>query len=172
MIWRAKKIKLTNSDKFTLVDREDYPILSRYAWIIDCMGYCQTRSRKLNRIRMHELIMGTQPKRVQIYHLNGNPLDNRKANLIFATIDIIRHRKARCGQQSKYRGVWRDKARDLWASGMTVNKKTVKFGRFAKENDAALAYDAEAKKRFGKLAALNFPEKESLLDAIRRLLRR
>ncbi len=78
--------------KFAIVDPEDFPDLSKYYWIA-------TRSRKhayaarrvmhngkASYIHMHRQIMQTPEDQV-CHHINKNPLDNRKANLLNLTPD-------------------------------------------------------------------------------------
>jgi hypothetical protein len=66
-------------------------------------------------------------------------------------------RKRKDGKTSKYKGVsWRAQSNQWIAQIQTAGVKT-RIGQFANEIDAARAYDAEAKRRFGEFAHLNFP---------------
>ena len=77
-----KKIKLTNCNKYTLVDAIDYDRVDRFKWHLNDKGYaCQTAySPKGERIKLHRLVMDF-PKGKTVDHKNGNKLDNRKKNL-------------------------------------------------------------------------------------------
>lgn len=71
-----------------LFDKEDLPIVKQYEWHINSNGYAVNRNtwRKNNHntIRLHRLIMNYDGEH-DIDHINGNKLDNRKANLRICT---------------------------------------------------------------------------------------
>lgn len=75
-----KMIKMTNSDKFSFVDDEDYPLLSRLNWYISDNGYAITDA-PVKHIKMHKLIMGPIQRKVVIDHIDRNKLNNQKENL-------------------------------------------------------------------------------------------
>lgn len=97
--------------------------------------------------------------RADIDHINGNPLDNRLANLRQATRseNMANSRSAR-GKTSKYLGVSFDKSRGKWAAELTTNYKKHRLGRFHSEVEAARAYDVAAMRLHGDYAHLNFPK--------------
>ena len=82
-------IKLTQG-KFTIVDDEDVPILSRYRW---CAAkayntfYAVAWYRGMGKnLVMHRLLLGlSEGDHRVIDHINGDGLDNRKANLRVCT---------------------------------------------------------------------------------------
>jgi HNH endonuclease/AP2 domain len=90
-------------------------------------------------------------------HVNGNPLDNRKANLRICTQTENCYNSAkRSGAKSKYKGVSiRDEAKPFRAR-ITKDGKGCHIGSFETEIEAALAYDVKAKEMFGEFARLNF----------------
>jgi len=58
---------------------------------------------------------------------------------------------------SRYKGVSLHKATGRWRAMITLNRRTRSLGLFAREIDAALAYDAAARELFGEYARPNFP---------------
>jgi hypothetical protein len=108
---------------------------------------------------MHREVANT-PDGFMCDHINGNALDNRKANLRSATAfqNCWNARKHSKSCSSKYKGVWFHKGIRKWTAMITVRRKRIHLGVFEDETEAAKAYDKAAKKHFGKFAKLNFPE--------------
>jgi len=102
--------------------------------------------------------MGTEEGKV-IDHINSNGLDNRKANVRFATAqqNCWNQRKQRGNSSSKYKGVHWEKKRNQWRARITFKGRVVRRGRFETEQEAAKAYDGKARELFGEFASLNFP---------------
>jgi len=107
---------------------------------------------------MHQEIMGAVEGKI-INHINHNGLDNRKANLRFATIqqNTWNQRKSRGNYNSRYKGVAWSKSRKKWRARITCNGKVTYIGYFDDEKAAAMAYDVRAKELFGDYAVLNLP---------------
>lgn len=91
-------------------------------------------------------------------HINGNGLDNRKANLREATCaqNSWNSGKSRGVSRSKYKGPAWDKRYRKWEVRISVHGKRIYIGRFNDELEAARAYDAAAVKYHGRYASLNF----------------
>jgi len=91
-------------------------------------------------------------------HINGNGLDNRKANLRLATRRQNQfNRRQRCDAVlSKYKGVTFRKKTNKWLVRIGYCGRRINLGLFDNETDAAKAYDEAAKELFGEFAALNF----------------
>jgi hypothetical protein len=109
-------------------------------------------------IRMHREIVGA-PDGLQVDHVSGDSLDNRRANLRLATqAGNTQNMRMRCDNTSGYRGVcWF--ARDArWKAEISAFGVRRHLGYFYGVLDAARAYDAAAKELHGEFARLNFPE--------------
>jgi hypothetical protein len=161
-----RKIPLTQG-KYAIVDPEDYERLARYRWhalriersFYAVRQYKAKQGRgKYESVRMHQEIMGAAEGKV-IDHINHNSLDNRKANLRFATTqqNSWNKRKNRSNYSSRYKGVAWSKSRKKWRTRITLNGRVIFVGHFDDEKTAAMAYDARAKELFGDYAALNLP---------------
>ena len=108
-----RRIPLTQG-KYAIVDPEDYEELAKYKWFAKRCDrrFYAVRSGKNKNVNMHQVIMGTEEGKV-IDHINSNGLDNRKANVRFATAqqNCWNQRKQRGNSSSKYKGVHWEKER-------------------------------------------------------------
>ena len=104
-------------------------------------------------VRLHRFILDA-PAGVDVDHINGDGLDNRRCNLRICTRreNIANRRKAR-GTASRYLGVYWHKGGRKWAAQCGSSH----IGMFENEIDAAVAHDRVASARYGVFAALNFP---------------
>lgn len=156
-----REIPLTQG-KVAIVDDDDFEELNKFKWYANANGFkgrvYAVRSSK-KRIRMHRQIMGF-PERMDIDHINGNTLDNRKSNLRIATrSQNLMNSGVGARNTSGYKGVspsGRPSAPFL--AQVVVMQKAKNLGRFRSAEEAARAYDKAAKELFGEFARLNFPE--------------
>lgn len=124
--------------------------------------------------RLHRWILGEEniPEGLQIDHINGNPLDNRKKNLRVCTMMQNMVNRSSIHPESKYNGVCYNNGKKRrastgsrrcisrpWRATITLEagKGKVNLGTFATEEEAALAWDKVAYEHFGEFAKLNFP---------------
>jgi len=91
------------------------------------------------------------PRGYVVDHINGNTLDNRKANLRLASRhDNARNCKIPIDNKSGFKGViWRPREKK-WYAQISVNKKTIYLGTFDDPHVASEAYQLAAKKYFGE----------------------
>ncbi len=155
----AAWIPLVNGRGHVLVDGEDYDELSQYRWRFNekpdrRTSYANTEIDG-RPTKLHGLLMGPAPEGQVIDHINGDGLDNRRKNLRFCTQSENHANEHPRKGSSPFKGVSFDKSRNKWSAKITVEGKTINLGRFDREGQAALAYDNEARKRFGRAARLN-----------------
>ena len=96
---------------------------------------------------------GKDPGNRLIDHINGNPSDNRIANLRLATsADNARNMRKNDGTTSRYKGVTWYKRKGKWMAQIRVNDKATHLGYFHDEEQAHYAYCLAASKYFGEFA--------------------
>lgn len=142
-----------------LIDSEDYSLIFGRSVALAGKGYVvvTARNKKEKFHYLHRAVMSA-PRGLMVDHINGDKLDNRKSNLRLVTrsqnqTNSMKQRS--CG--SKYKGVYLDKRRALFASEITVEGKRKFLGYFVHEKRAAIAYDRAARVAFGAYARLNIP---------------
>lgn len=142
---------------YALVDKADAELVAPFRWFVtkrraNWYAYRQIPGGRME--GMHQLLTGW----ALTDHINGDGLDNRRANLRQAShAQNSRNRRKESGTSSIYKGVtWNKKGR-RWMARIRVASKFHHLGSFLVEADAARAYDAAAREHFGEFAALNFP---------------
>ena len=97
------------------------------------------------------------PKTMQVDHINGNRLDNRRSNLRICTqSQNCTSRKPWKENKTGYRGV-NLLPSGKWRAAVKVNQKKIHLGVFDSPKLAARAYDMYAKTLHNEYAMLNFP---------------
>ncbi len=92
-------------------------------------------------IKIHQLIMNP-PQGLEVDHINGNGLDNRRSNLRIVTHQINQSNLPKHhGSSSKYYGVSFEKGRQRWLCQVRYKYKIKTIGRFDSEIEAAIAYN-------------------------------
>lgn len=116
-----------------IVDKEDYEQIKEYKWCLNTYGYAiSERSLKENgNLFLHQLILGKKENKI-IDHINQNILDNRKANLRYAT-------KQTNAMNSKVIGISYRKDTNKWSAMIVVNKKRIMLGCYSDYDDALKA---------------------------------
>lgn len=132
--WRASPLSGTNRGKFRA--QRDY---------LDDFGFRHVE-------RMHSRITGY----AMTDHINGNPLDNRRANLRPVTASQNSCNVGKRRGSSIYKGVHRTRS-GKWAAKITRDGVTRTLGTFTSETFAAFVYDESARRLHGQYARLNFP---------------
>lgn len=126
----AGHVSATNGAVEIRIDRRPY-LAHRLAWL---------------------LIYGVWPK-LFIDHANGDPSDNRIANLRQATVSQNAANKRRPATNSSgYKGVCWNKSSKKWQAGIKVNGRSFHLGLFATPEDAHEAYLTAAVHHFGEFA--------------------
>lgn len=147
-------------------DRGNAMILAEDDWVFDYswhwdQGYARchvTREGKETNIRMHRLIMANQGiclEDLQVDHINGDRLDNRRCNLRVANQAQQSRNKTKKQQNStsRFKGVHWNKEKQRWVSAITKDGKRIHLGYFNLEEQARDAYASAATELFGEFAA-------------------
>ncbi len=144
-----KLIPLTRG-RFTIVDDDDYELLSKLKWCVDGKGYA-TRKMDGKVITMHRFILN-YPNGLQVDHANSNRLDNRRSNIRVASrAQNQQNSKARKGAVG-LKGVSFEKGSNRYRARITVTGKTIYLGGFLSAESAHKAYATAAEKYFGEFA--------------------
>jgi len=150
----------------TAVDDGDHERVARIKWM-----FRPKRHRPDNgyawgivdgrRIPMHRFILGS-PAGQQVDHIDGDGLNNCRANLRLATLleNCRNRKKQRAPSASRFKGVARTSV-GAWRAYIYLNGRQKWLGSHATEEDAARAYDAAAISLFGAFARPNFTESAS-----------
>lgn len=149
-----KKIPLTQGYE-TLVDDTDYEELAKYSWYYKNSnggGYAARNVFRANgkrtTIRMQRQIMKT-PKGFETDHINGDKLDNQRANLRIVTKSQNQWNRKKQAGSSKYKGVYWNKKNQRYHVQLQMNGKKVWLGYYATEEEAGEAYKEGVVKFFG-----------------------
>jgi hypothetical protein len=142
------------------VDAADYAQLVRHKWHAvpraDGHGFYAARAAGGGaRIWMHREIAAPASAKILVDHCNGDGLDNRRANLRWASSQQNNWNR-RLPDQQGYRGV-RKTPRGWTARIRDANGRVLMLGIFETAGLAARAYDAAARAMRGEFAVLNFP---------------
>ena len=139
-----KTIPLTKG-YVAMVDDSDYEMLVKFEWCVNVNRnaiYARRGSPrckgKQDEVKMHQVIMNT-PKGMQVDHIDGNGLNNQRANLRVVTNRqncMNRHQIT----TSRYPGVTWNKRSGVWNAQAQVNGKHKHLGTFRTEESAYEAY--------------------------------
>jgi len=172
-----RRIPLTQG-RYAIVDPAGYPHLSKYKWRL-CRTWGKNtlyaeRSIRLpngrySRILMHRQIMKNMNSNLRdtryerrttnlvVDHINGDGLDNRRANLRLATVAQNAWNSKKRNPRSGYKGVWFAEDKGLWRAAIVYHGRRIHLGYFKDKIAAAKAYDYAAIKYYKEFARPNFP---------------
>jgi len=159
------EIPLTKG-KIALIDDEDYEKVSRHKWHIckskwgQIYAVTDTKTDTGRKIKkaMHRLILDVNISFhiLQIDHISGDGLDNRRFNLRICTpFQNAGNQKISKNNTSGYKGVGWDIVKKMWRSCIKINGKTLHLGYFRNKIDAAITYNNVAVKYWGGFAKIN-----------------
>lgn len=159
-----RPLLLMKSSEVILVDDEDWERLAKFKWYITDRKSIQrffviqnkfSFKWKTIAVSLASEIMNTRD--ILYDHKDRNPLNFKKDNLRIATyMQNAHNRKKVSNSLSKYKGVgWNLKSKK-WCARITFDGKRKFLGYFNSEEDAARAYDNEAKILHKEFAVLNF----------------
>src|SRR5690606_24656343 len=134
------------------VDNEDFDRVKNINWSLS-KGYAYGAEKPR---LMHRYILNP-PEDMEVDHVNGDTLDNRRNNIRVCTSnDNKRNRRTKANRKhSPYKGVYFRSGNNKWEAYIGVDKKKVYLGSFDSDTSAAMAYNRGAKKFHGDFAKLN-----------------
>ena len=156
---------LTKKGIKILIDDEDFEKANcGRSLFVKNSGFVVIVSHSNNKTKhtfLHKVIMPAR-KGLQVDHINGNRLDNRKSNLRICThAENQRNKKIRSDSKNKYKGVClhrcikNGKTYRYFYARVYVDKKCYTKHGAKSEEEAALLYNELAKKYHGEFANLN-----------------
>lgn len=152
----TKRIPLSGKygqGKFATVDDADYAKVEGYSWHVLSSGYAATSTNDKS-ITMHRLILEATPGQ-EVDHIDGNPLNNSRVNLRFATSSQqkMNTRKQKRPTSSVFKGV--SLKYNRWQARIKIGDNYLSLGRYLTQREAAAAYNNAAVEHFGEFASLN-----------------
>lgn len=153
-------------DHVAVVDEADAGLVAGYRWRAvhrprSNVWYVEATTRTLDGSRsrtvgIHRIILGEPMERID--HINGDGLDNRRANLRLADpSQNCQNRPVRTGSLSQFKGVAWHRLGHGWEARIQARGHRHWLGIFQDPADAARAYDAAARELHGAFARVNFP---------------
>ncbi len=146
------------------IDKEDLEQVNQHKWRVTygTSGRMRVVTTVRTKAGARHLTLGrflmSPPKSKQVYPRRFNEgLDYRKSNLVICTMKERQRLlpKNRKSASSTYRGVSYSNRFEKWKAAIKINGKSITIGFFDKEDDAGLAYNAMALKKFGDIAYQN-----------------
>lgn len=162
-----KKINLVN-DKFAIVDDEDFEYLNQWNWSIkkSYNSFIAVRDQrsfnKRKMILMHREIMKVKDPKIQVIHLNGDCLDNRKENLYPGSKQDVNFSRKKNYHNKTFKGVTFRRSLGKYIAAISKDGIKYSLGTFFKAEEAAMVYDKAALELHGDIALTN--KKQGLIE--------
>lgn len=115
--------------------------------------YARHRLEDGTDVKLHKFLTGYS----MTDHINGNGLDNRRANLRPADPSLNQANRIHLSGRSGFRGVTLHKMTGRWQAAICVRRVQRYLGLYGSPEEAARAYDTAAIEAFGEYARPNFP---------------
>ncbi len=166
-VYNPMAILLTANGYKVQVDDDQLAELAKWVWHgipqsknrlkVRVRGYKNGDGSHLHRKYLHRIILSVVDPKIEIDHINGDTLDNRRANLrILPRSENQRNRGPNRNNTSGFKGVVR--FRGKWAAQINIDgKHIVKAGFFTAE-DAAREFDRLSEEHHKEFGFLNFPK--------------
>ena len=143
----------TTKGQSVLVDDEDFAWLSQFSWSAHRKGYAvrygYDAAGKYHQFWMHREILRAPEDKI-VDHINGDPSDNRRANLRLATDAENSRNRRNLGSPSGFLGVIKHGSK--WRAYITRSGVQQSLGYHATREAAIAARSAGAKVVFGEFA--------------------
>lgn len=142
------------------IDQEDWALVCDRKWHLSSHGYARTTLYEKGKLvsveYLHRILMGcTKGDDIVVDHINRDRLDCRRGNMRLTTDSGNKWcTPPRLGSETGFKGVRKNAGCSTFNSCIQHQV----LGYFDTAELAALAYDQEARIRFGDMAWLNFPD--------------
>lgn len=142
--------------KIATIDADMVPVVEPYSWSCRPRGYAfrAVRSKGQSRtIYLHRVILGVEGTVTVVDHIDGNPLNNRRANLRLASIAQNQHnRRMDCDNKTGLKGASFNARIGKYSAQIRHEGKKVHLGYFLTAQEANAAYAAAARRFYGNFA--------------------
>lgn len=146
--------------RFATVDAEDYEALMAFNWCRHNAGYaCRNTKNPPRKIVLMHRVITEAPDGMEVDHINGDRLDNRRCNLRVCTKQQnVLNQGKRSTNTSGYKGVtWRE-SKQRWVAQISIRRDgksaTQYLGLFTDPAEASEVYKAAALRIRGEFARL------------------
>lgn len=143
--------------RVALIDASDWELVQGHNWraFLNHNTYYAVSGTGL---LMHRLILGihTLGREVEVDHIDGDGLNNTRANIRATTRSVNLQNRAAYGK-SGCKGVKRSANGKRWCARIYQNGKPILLGTHDTKEQACAAYDKMAKARYGQQARVNLP---------------
>ena len=146
---RGAKARALRAEAF--FDQEDEATVNKYRWRLS-KGYAMASIRKNGKrttISMHRLVAGiVDNPDLEVDHLNGNPLDNRKSNFLTGlrksrAFRSLQSRRCKAYGNVDVRGVyWNKESRKFYVRMRDATGKRRFYGSYYCKQEASRVYEA------------------------------
>lgn len=157
----GESVYVTAQGRTFIMDAEDLHVLDGWTIIIS-RGYVHLQGpRRLKPIPRPSLarVLVCAPKGMEVDHISGDRLDNRKANLRICTHTENSYNLTMRGRRALfYKGccfVKNRKSTKKWIAQIHIGRINHYLGGFLTAEEAAAAYNAKAIEAFGRFARIN-----------------
>ena len=145
-----------------VIDAHDVTLVSGENWKADVnlkpngeiRAVYARQAKAYGALGIHKILMNP-PEGYVVDHIDGNPLNNTRANMrLVTTSQNSCNKKIGLANTSGYKGVCFDKKRNKWVAQIKINRKKFNLGFFIDPADAAKAYaraSAEIHGEYGRL---------------------
>lgn len=164
------KMLRIKASKRARIDDGDAVTVNQRMWQMDKDGYAvgtfypggnhSNGKQRMLRLKMHRVIMNAGRGDI-IDHINGDKLDNRKANLRICTNRENQYNSLKTKGRSGIKGVSWLSSRNKWRVSTRVNGRRIFLGSFERLEDARNAYINASKKYHGEFSPFSDQKKVS-----------
>ena len=153
---------ILSQGKFAIVDDEDFEFLNQWKWTYGMggngrVGYAHRRvyhDGTSDLVLMHRLL-SKAPDGMDVDHINGDKLDNRKSNLRVCTqSQNMMNRGLQKNNKSGFKGVSRHSQSGKWWARIAKDGKKFSLGLHHTPEEAGEAYRKAAESLHGEYARL------------------